>query len=393
MRETNNDQARQTATNRITVAGAGVNLGLTVVKGVVGVLSGSSVLVADAAHSLSDLASDVVTLVSLRMAAKPPDEDHPYGHGRYETLGTVALSVVLLAVAAGIAWDALERFGTSTAPESIALWAALVSILAKEVLYQATVRVGKRYRSPLVIANAWHHRSDALSSVAAFAGILGARMGFPVLDPAAAVLVAAMIGWMALGLLRGAVKEVTDASDGREIAELASEIRTLPGVESVHELRARRMGPAVLVDLHVEVHPATTVSDGHQVAERVRKHVFAAREDVTEVLVHIDPEPDEDLAPGEGLARPRPELEEAIRALAGATEGVDAVTHVLLHFLRDAVTAQVHICVDDALRVEQARHIGALLRARLEELADVDHADIHLELDEAGHSGLPEYGP
>jgi cation diffusion facilitator family transporter len=374
----------------VTILGAVANAILVALKGTAGLAGGSSVLVADAVHSLSDLATDILVLFGLRVASKPPDEDHPYGHGRYETLGTVVLAGVLLVVAAGITWDASNRFGEPGRPAMITLWVAALSIAVKETLFHVTLRVGRRCNSSLVIANAWHQRSDALSSVAAFAGILGARMGFPILDPAAAVVVAALIAKMALQLLGEAIREVTDATLRRDILhELGAEIRRLPGVVSFHELRARRMGPRLLVDLHVEVEGSTSVSDGHQVAERVRQLLFQKQAGVSEVLVHVDPEPDEDLQPGDQLARPREEIETEVRRIALGVDGVRAVTHVLTHFLECRVVLQIEIEVDPGLRVHEAAAVARSLRRRVEEISGVDHADIHLELDDLAHQELP----
>jgi cation diffusion facilitator family transporter len=373
----------------VTLLGAVANAILVVIKGAVGLIGGSSVLLADAAHSLSDLASDVVAMFSLRAASKPPDEDHPYGHGRYETLGTAVLAIVLVAAAVGIAWDAWGRFGTSAEPALITLWAAALSIAVKEALFHVTARVGRQHASPLVVANAWHHRSDALSSIAALAGIAGARMGFPILDPAAAVVVAALIVKMAFELLGGTIREVTDAALQRDMLyDLGAGIRRLSGVVNLHELRARRMGPRVLVDLHVQVDGATTVSDGHQVAERVRQFVFRTHEGVSEVLVHIDPEPDEHAGPGDLLARPREEIESEVRRIARAVEGVRAVTHVLTHFLERRIALHVGIEVDPALRVYEAAAVARSLRRRLEAIPGVGHADIHLELEEPANREL-----
>jgi cation diffusion facilitator family transporter len=382
--------ARLQTAGGVTILGAVANTILVALKAAAGLLGGSSVLVADAVHSLSDLATDILVLLGFRAASKPPDEGHPYGHGRYETLATVLLSVVLLAVAAGIAWDASSRFGESAKPAMITLWVAVLSIAVKEMLYHLTLRASRYCNSSLLIANAWHHRSDALSSVAAFAGILGARMGFPILDPAAAVVVAALIAKMALQLLGEAIREVTDATLQRDmLQDLGNDIRRLPGVVNLHELRARRMGPRVLADLHVEVEGSTTVSDGHQVAERVRQLVFQKQAGVSEVLVHIDPEPDEDLQPGDQLARPREEIETEVRRIALGVDGVRAVTHVLTHFLDCRVTLQIEIEVDPELRVHEAATVARSLRSRLEQISGVDHADIHLELDDLAHQELP----
>jgi len=376
--------------SRVTVLAAAVNLVLVVVKGGAGLVGGSSVLVADAVHSLSDLATDVVALFSLRVASKPPDEEHPYGHGRYETLGTAFVGVVLLGAAAGIAWEASSRFGQSVVPAGITLWVAGLSIAVKEALFQITIRAGRRHESPLVVANAWHQRSDALSSIAALAGIAGARMGFPILDPAAAVVVAALIAKTAVSLLAGTIREVTDTTLQREmLRDLGAGIRRLPGVVNLHELRARRMGPRVLVDLHVQVDASTTVSDGHQVAERVRQFVFGEHGGVSEVLVHIDPEPDEDLPPGDQLSRPRGEIESEVRRIAQRVDGVRAVTHVMVHFLEHQVALQVDIEVDQEIRVREAAAVARSLRERLEAVSGVDHADVHLEIDDLAHQELP----
>jgi cation diffusion facilitator family transporter len=375
----------------VTILGAVANVILVVIKGAIGLVAGSSALVADAVHSLSDLASDIVALFGLRAAAKPPDEDHPYGHGRFETLAAIVLAVILLGVAVGIAWDAWGRFDAPTEPATMAVWAAALGIVVKEALYHVTVRVGRRHNSPLVLANAWHHRSDALSSVAVLAGIAGARMGFPILDPVAAVVVAALIAKMAMEILRAAVHEITDATLQRGmLEELSAGIGGLPGVVNLHELRARRMGSRVLVDLHVEVDGSTTVSDGHQVAERVRQFVFESSREVSDVLVHVDPEPDEHVAPGEQLARPRADLEAEVRRVARSVGGVQRVTHVLIHFLHRRVVLQLEIEVDPGLRVREAATVARSVRRKLEEIADVDHADVHLEIEDLEHEDLPE---
>jgi len=381
--------ARLSVVSRVTVLGAVVNVFLAAFKAFAGVVGGSAVMVADAVHSLSDLATDIVALVALRVAARPPDEGHPYGHGRFETLASFILGLVLIGAAVGIAWDAIQRFTRAQEPGMIALWAALISIAFKEGLYQVTVRVGRQQRSPLVVANAWHHRSDALSSVAALVGIGGARMGFPFLDPAAAVVVAALITWTALQILANASREVTDASLERDLLlELRDAINALPGVVGLHELRARRMGPRVLVDLHVQVEGSTTVSDGHQVALRVGRFVEAKHPEVSEVLVHVDPEANGAEELPVRLWRPREELEREVRACAAEVPGLEHVTHVLVHYLQDRVAVQADIVVDPELRVREAATVAYAFSRCLVAIHDVDHADVHLELDPAGHGVL-----
>ena len=371
---------------RVTVLGAVVDLSLGLLKGIVGVVAGSSVMVADAVHSLTDFGSDVVTLVALRAAAKPADKEHPYGHGSFETIGTVILAGLLLAAVGGILYDAYGRLGDATVPGSLALWAAAISVAVKEVLYQVSAKVARKLGSPLLLANAWHHRSDALSSVAAFAGIAGARLGYPVFDPIAAILIALLVGHVGIKLLSQVFREFTvGALPGEVLERMRVGITGLSGVVNVHELRARRMGSSILVDLHVQVDEATTVSDGHQVAERVRKFVFDENTEVTEVLVHIDPEEDEHVPPGLMLAPPREIIERQVRTIVGAQSEVRAVSHVHFHFLRGGIFVVVNIVLDPELTIRAAEAVARDLRAALEALPEIDHADIHLELDDHAH--------
>jgi divalent metal cation (Fe/Co/Zn/Cd) transporter len=184
---------------------------------------------------------------------------------------------------------------------------------------------------------------------------------------------------------------MTDTALQREmLQELSGRIRRLPGVVNLHELRARRMGPRVLVDLHVQVDGSTTVSDGHQVAERVRQFVFREHRGVSEVLVHIDSEPDEHMGPEDQLGRPRQEIEHEVRRIAQRVPGVRALTHVLVHFLEGRVAVQVDIEVDPELRVAEAAALARALRRELEAVPGVDLADIHLELEDFAHQELPE---
>lgn len=381
------DRAR--ALDRVTLLGAVVNVLLTGVKAFAGIVGGSSVMLADAVHSLSDLISDGVTFFSVKASAKPADDDHPYGHGRYETIGTVVMATVLMAAAVGIAMDAYTRLGTDESPDATALWAALFSLFAKEALFRITAAAGRRHRSPVVTANAWHHRTDALSSLAALLGIAGARAGYPVLDPIAAVVVAAMIAGAAIRFFRDAAHELTERELPKDMmVDLDTGIRALPGVVNVHELRGRRLGPQLLVDLHVQVTGSTTVSDGHQVAERVRSFVYGKCEDVSEVLVHVDPESDGAVHDGH-LYRPSELIERDVRQATGTVAGVEAITHVMVHFLERRVDVQVHIAVAPELRVCDAGEIAASLRQRLQTIDDIDSADVHLELDSDAHAEAP----
>jgi cation diffusion facilitator family transporter len=279
---------------RVTYIGAVINLLLGIAKTLVGYFAGSRALLADGVHSLTDLVSDVVVLVSFRVARTAPDRDHPYGHGRVESIGSAILGLVLLSVAVGILWDAVMALfsssGTQPAPEVLILAAA--SIVLKEVLYRITVQVGRRTNSELLIANAWHHRSDALTSVATFIGVGGAVLGVLWFDAAAAVLVAVMVGAVAAGVLRNAVQSLIDtALPEHAQAAVRKTIVETEGVIVTHALLTRRFGRGFYASVDIEVEPTLSVVDGHEIAEAVRKRVLAEHEDALDITIHVDPWP------------------------------------------------------------------------------------------------------
>jgi len=290
-------EQRKQETNRITLWGVAVNLVLAVIKIIGGVLGQSAALLADGIHSLSDLASDAMVLLAVKHAGEDADEDHPYGHARYETLATVALGLFLITVAAGIAYNAIVRL---THPEEIVtpvlftLVIAAISILSNEWLYHATFAVAKKIRSPMLEANAWHHRSDAISSIVVFVGIGGTYFGFPLLDTIAAILVALMIAKIGLELSLQSVQELVDTALEPEMVEqIRQTILSIDDVRQLHLLRTRRMGHNALIDVHIQVSPKLSVSEGHHITESVEKNLKDKFEEVNDVTVHIDPEDDE----------------------------------------------------------------------------------------------------
>jgi len=284
---------------RVTYLGAVVNLALGVAKTLVGYFGGSRALLADGVHSLTDLASDVVVLVSFRVAQAAPDRDHPYGHGRVESVGSAILGLLLLTVAGGILWDAvgalLSPSATLAAPAPVALVLAGISIILKEVLYRFTVRVGRRTGSELLIANAWHHRSDALTSVATLVGVGGAMLGLVWFDAAAAVLVAIMIGAVAAGVLRNAVQNLIDTALPEDVqAAVRRTIEETEGVIVAHDLLTRRFGRGFYASVDIEVDPTLSVIDGHAIANDVRHRVLTEFEGALGITIHVDPWPAKD---------------------------------------------------------------------------------------------------
>jgi len=283
--------------SRVTYVGAIVNVFLTIIKIGVGVLGQSASLIADGIHSLSDLISDLFVIVAIKLGSREADHDHPYGHRRFETMATVLLGIGLVAVATGIAWDAVERLVDPTkllSPTQETLGIAAVSILANEWLFHYTKRVGEMTRSKLLLANAWHHRSDAFSSVVVLAGIGAVLLGYPMADAIAAVLVAILIAKMGLGLVWESINELVDSALPEEmVRDIRKVIKQTPGVQSIHLIRTRRMGEDACVDTHIVVDARISVSEGHMIGDAVRDRLKTEFDDITDVLVHIDPEDDE----------------------------------------------------------------------------------------------------
>jgi len=295
-------EQRKQETSRITLWGVVVNLVLSIIKIIGGIFGQSQALLADGIHSLSDLASDGMVLIAAKHAGEDADEDHPYGHARYETLATVALGILLIGVAGGIAYDAILRLEVlrMESPEEIigpalfTLIIAAISIVSKEVLFHATRSVAQKLRSPLLEANAWHHRSDAISSVVVFIGIGGTYFGFPLLDAIAAFLVSLMVAKIGLDLSRQSVQELVDtALEPEMVKQIKQTIMDIDDVRELHLLRTRRMGHNALVDVHIQVSPRLSVSEGHHITESVETNLKQKFDEVNDVTVHIDPEDDE----------------------------------------------------------------------------------------------------
>ncbi|GGE27318.1 cation transporter [Marinithermofilum abyssi] len=280
------------------------NLLLAVIKGVIGVVSNSRALVADAAHSASDVAGSLAVLIGLRVAQVPPDEDHPYGHGKAESIAAIIVAVLLGVVGVEIGYGSFQvLFSKVEAPGWLAVLAAVVSMVAKEAMFQYKYRLGKRLNSQSLIANAWEHRSDVYSSLAAVVGIGGAVLGdryhipwLVYMDAVAGVLVSLLVLKMAVHLLRESIHNTLDhvlhEEEAYELVEAAGKVE---GVRRVDELRAREHGFYVIVDAKVAVNPDITVEEGHRIGKRVKETLVEQFEHVSDVLVHINP-----YHPGEG---------------------------------------------------------------------------------------------
>ncbi|MEW6724499.1 MAG: cation diffusion facilitator family transporter [Bacillota bacterium] len=268
------------------------NLVMAAAKYLAGALSGSAAMMADALHTASDAVTTVGVIVGLQVAKRPADEDHPYGHGRAESVVAKLLGIILIIVAASVMTGAIGRIlrHEYEVPGILALWAAVVSILVKEAMARYTAFVGKTINSPAMLADAWHQRSDALSSVAAFIGILGARNGFLWMDPAAAVVVAIMIGVVGSKIVMASVHEMMDRQSDRGFADRVAEIaRSVVGVQAVHGVAVRWYGAYAQIDLRIGVYPATPVADGHEIGRRVQQRIRSEINQVSNVFIHLNP--------------------------------------------------------------------------------------------------------
>lgn len=284
---------------RITWTGMAVNALLIVLKAAGGLLGGSRALLADAVHSVSDFLSDGVVLVGLHFLGKKEDEDHPYGHGKIETLATIGVGLLLLAAAVRIGYEAALSIyrGDITSPLPWTIAVAAVSVVAKEILYQVTVRTGRRLGSEAMIANAWHHRSDAWSSVVTLLGV-GAAVLVPalrVLDSYAALFVSFFIAKVAADILKGAVRKIIDTAPSKEFLD---EVRTIaeevPGVRQCHDVMARHYARRIRLELHIVVDPSMTVARAHDIIDVVVERIESRFDEIDKILVHVDPERDLD---------------------------------------------------------------------------------------------------
>ena len=298
-----NKSRNQRITN-VTLWGAIANLLLTLVKFLAGIFGKSAAMTADAVHSLTDLISDAVVLVMVKISSKGKDKSHDYGHGKFETLATLVVSLLLLVVGVGLMSKGIEsiRFviggGTIEKPSMIALWAAVISIAVKEILYQWTARVGKAVESQAVVANAWHHRSDALSSVGSLVGIGGAILlggKWTVLDPIVGCIISIVIIVVAVKISIPALNELTDASLSDEIEnQIMSIIQSVEKVENVHDLRTCRNGQNYIIDAHVVLDPMMTVAEAHDITVKIEATLRQEYGAGTLIAIHVEPDEDAD---------------------------------------------------------------------------------------------------
>ncbi|KVX15364.1 cation diffusion facilitator family transporter [Burkholderia ubonensis] len=340
-----------------------LNVVLATFQIVVGTIAHSQALIADGIHSISDLISDFVVLVANRHSGAMPDADHNYGHSRYETVASLFLGGILIAVGIGMLWragDRLVHLEDIPPVHFSALIVAVTVLVSKEALFRYMLREAQRVRSAMLVANAWHARSDAASSLVVAIGIVGSLAGVRLLDPIAAAIVGFMVARMGWTFGYDALQDLSDrALDETDTAEIRALLAATPGVRDVHDLRTRKMGDSALVDAHILVDPMISVSEGHYIAETARARVLSDRR-VLDALIHVDPENDAARRPALALP-PRGEIAARLEAEL-ARRGLRADT-VNLHYLSTGLEIDVTLAADP--------HASADADAALAERLDV----------------------
>ncbi len=330
----------------VTLVGSALDLTLGVLKILFGWLANSQALIADGVHSLSDLATDFMVLFAAKHGSRDADETHPYGHGRFETVATVALGVALILVAAGIAWDATERLFNPEGLLQPGIWALLVaaaSVISKEWIFHYTMRLARKINSNMLKANAWHSRTDAISSIVVVIGVGGTMAGLDYLDAVAAVIVGVMVAKIGWDLAWQSVHELVDtALDPERVELIRQEVLSVGGVRELHMLRTRQMGGEALVDVHVIVDPKLSVSEGHFIGEKVRRRLIQEVDEVADVMVHVDPEDDEKMAPSLHLPN-RSQIERELRDYWQGLKIASNIERLTLHYLDGGIEVEVYL--------------------------------------------------
>ena len=380
--------SRRKAAEKVTLTGAVLDGVLGGLKILVGVLANSAALIADGVHSLSDLLTDAMVVVILRLSHQAPDENHPWGHARFETVGTVALGIILVAVAGAMAYDSLQLLFNdqpTTLPGWPALLVAALSILGKEWIFRYTLRVGKELESDLIIANAWHSRTDALSSIVVLVAVAGAMAGIWWLDALAAVLVALLVGKIGWDLVARSITELVDTALPEEKLErLRAQILNVDGVINVHSFKSRRMGRKSLLEMHLQVAPHLSAAEGHFIGDNVVCQLQRRFDDISHVIFHIDTYDDEDTQDA-GICPAMPTRKEVSRhldAIIGRLLGEQPDYELILYYHPDYIDLDIKASARFHPLMQEAGLTARDLQARLrEQLAEASWSrQLHLWL-------------
>ena len=367
---------------KVTLVGTASNLLLSIIKLIGGIIGNSAALVADAVHSISDLLTDVIVLITLKIGQKPKDDNHPYGHGKVESLGTTAIGFFVISAGLGLAYEAWDiiQSGASRSPELLAAGIALISIFIKEWLFRYTRSVGKKSSSSILLANAWHHRSDAISSIAALIGIIGSMAGFPVLDPIAAAMVSLMIIKVGYELTLGGFRDLMDtALNEKDTQKLQTTIDDISGVIKSHDLRTRKIGEGILMDVHIQVDSDLTVTEGHEVGERVRRQLIKNYPNTQDVLVHVDSYDDSKVETIYNISRN--DVEILLTPILANTENTLKKTQLRLHYLQGKNIVELYLHGDSTKTISEIDTCLKDVKRNLLKNKHIDGVKLYLEVE------------
>lgn len=325
----------------VTLVGGASNVFLGVIKLIGGILFQSHALVADGFHSFADLISDFMVLVISKYSSHDADDEHPYGHQRIETAGTLMISLLLIMAGSSIVWDSINALMNhhDVIPQWLALPVVVISIIINEAMFQYTYFIGKKIKSELIISNAWHRRSDAASSLVVLIGLLGNLLGIPYLDIIAAIIVGVMIIKMGWDYGWNSVQQLVDSGvDAELLKQIKETICAIDGVKTIHLLRSRMMGQAIFIDLHIIVSPMISVSEGHFIASTVHYTLMRQIDNVKDVTVHVDAEDDEMISPSMHLPN-RAYLEQSF--LLALQKEFPAIKRWVIHYLNGTILIEL----------------------------------------------------
>jgi len=295
LKKTENDTLQQI--KKITIIGMGVNIFLTIIKIAAGYFGKSQAVLADGVHSLSDLSTDIAIIIGANYWTAPADASHPHGHRRIETAVSIFIGLILVLVAAGISYNSVNSLiaKEGASPDIIAFYAALISIFLKEAIYQITLHIGKKIKSSALIANAWHHRTDALSSLPAAAAVLAAiiKPEWWFIDAFGALLISIFIMQASIKIIWPAFNELTDKGAPKSVyTEIENLCQSVEGVNSCHKCRTRKLGAGWQIDIHIQVKRNLTVTEGHKISGNVKHLLLEKGPDIIDAIIHIEPEED-----------------------------------------------------------------------------------------------------
>lgn len=366
---------------KATLIGAFANLLLSVAKFIGGVAGNSTALVADALHSLSDLLTDAIVMATHKIGQMPADSNHPYGHGRAETIGATIVGGVIILAGIWIGYEVWQVIasGSQLVPTWLAAGVATFSIFVNEGIFHYTRIVGERTNSPAIIANAWHHRSDAISSVAVLIGILGAHFGYPIMDPLAGGVVALMILKVGYDILTDGLRDLMDTGLSEDqTQEFQKIIDGIPEVIKFHDLRTRTLGGEIFIDVHILVDTDLTVTEGHAAAERVRRSLINAFNRVQDVLVHVDGEEDQNLL--QLYSATREDLRKIVDPMIADADISLKRTRMRVHYLKGTTLVEIYLQVDPDKSISEINPFLEDLKKRLKSTPEIDDVRIFVDV-------------